>query len=135
MIRNETTIRVRYVETDAMGFAHHANYLAWFELSRIEFMDALNMPYKDMEKEGYLLPVLGAKLKYRKPAFFDDRLTIVCMAKDRPKIRLKMEYEVMRDETLLATGSTEHAFMNPQGQPIRAPQKFLDLFTQLHPDS
>ena len=128
MIRNETSIRVRYVETDAMGFAHHANYLAWFELSRIEFMDALDMPYKDMEKEGYLLPVLGANLKYRKPAFFDDRLTVVCMAKEKPRIRLKMEYEVLRGDELIATGYTEHAFMNPDGQPIRPPAKFIELF-------
>lgn len=131
MIHNETSVRVRYVETDAMGFAHHANYLAWFELSRIEFMDALNMPYKDLEKEGYFLPVLGAQLKYHKPAYFDDRLTVICMAKDKPKIRLKMEYEVRRSDTLIATGSTEHAFMNPDGLPIRPPKKFLDLFTSL----
>ena len=128
MIENETSIRVRYVETDAMGFAHHANYLAWFELARIEFMDALNMPYKDMEKEGYLLPVLAANLRYKKPAYFDDQLTIICRSKEKPRIRLKMEYEVLRGETLLATGSSEHAFMNPEGQPIRPPKKFLDLF-------
>ena len=128
MIRNETSIRVRYIETDAMGFAHHANYLAWFEHSRIEFMDALNMPYKDMEANGYLLPVLGANLKYKKPAHFDDQLTVVCMAREKPRIRLTMEYEVYRDQTLIATGSTEHAFMNPEGQPIRPPQAFLELF-------
>lgn len=135
MIRNETSIRVRYVETDAMGFAHHANYLAWFELSRIEFMDALDMPYKDLENEGYLLPVLGANLKYRKPAYFDDRLTVVCMAKEKPRIRLRMEYEVLRGDTLLATGYTEHAFMNPDGQPIRPPAKFIDLFVRNGADS
>lgn len=130
MIQNKTSIRVRYVETDAMGFAHHANYLAWFELARIEFMDALDMPYKEMEKEGYLLPVLGAHLKYKKPAHFDDQLIVICTAREKPRIRLKMEYEVFRGETLIATGSTEHAFMNPEGMPIRPPQKFVELFEQ-----
>lgn len=133
MIRNETSIRVRYVETDAMGFAHHANYLAWFELARIEFMDALKLPYKDLEAEGYLLPVLGAQVKYKKPAYFDDQLTVVCMAKKKPRIRLTMEYEVYRDGSVIATGSTEHAFMNPEGNPIRPPQKFSDLFNGLEP--
>ena len=128
MIRNETAIRVRYFETDAMGFAHHANYLAWFELARIEFMDALDMPYKDMEKAGYLLPVLGVNVKYRQPAHFDDRLRIVCMAREKPKIRLQMEYEVYREDRLIASGSSEHAFMNPTGAPIRPPQAFLELF-------
>ena len=82
----------------------------------------------DLEKEGYLLPVLAANLRYKKPAYFDDQLTVICRAKEKPRIRLKMEYEVLRGETLLATGSSEHAFMNPEGQPIRPPKKFLELF-------
>ena len=82
MIRTETTIRVRYVETDAMGFVHHANYLSWFELARIEMLDAINLSYKELETAGYYLPVLGAAITYRKPAYFDDRLKVVCYVRD-----------------------------------------------------
>ena len=106
MIRNETTIRVRYVETDAMGFAHHANYLCWFEMARIEMMDSLNLSYKALEGDGFFLPVLGASLTYKKPAYFDDVLKIVSVVHGKPGIRIKFEYDVFREESLLATGTT-----------------------------
>ena len=128
MIRTESTIRVRYVETDAMGFVHHANYLAWFELARIEMLDSVNLSYKTLEEEGFLLPVLGATVSYKKPAFFDDELTIVCKVDQAPRLRIHINYEVLRGETLLSTGSTEHAFINREGQPIRPPKHFIETF-------
>ena len=128
MIRTETTIRVRYVETDAMGFVHHANYLAWFELARIEMLDAINLSYKGLETGGYYLPVLGAALKYLDSAYFDDVLKVVCYVRELPKVRIQIEYEIFRDETLLATGSTEHAFINKEGRPVRPPPNFVEGF-------
>jgi acyl-CoA thioester hydrolase len=128
MIRSETSIRVRYVETDAMGFAHHANYISWFELARIEMLDGLAMPYKQLEQEGYYLPVLDIAATYKKPAFFDDRLTIVCMVKEMPGVRIRIEYEVFRDTSLLATGSSGHAFINKEGAPVRPPRYYLSGF-------
>jgi len=128
MIRTETAIRVRYVETDAMGFVHHANYLSWFELARIEMLDAINLSYKELETAGYYLPVLGVAITYRKPAYFDDRLIVVCYVRDLPRLQIKIEYEIFREETLLATGSTDHAFINKEGRPIRPPKNFVDGF-------
>ena len=128
MIRTETSIRVRYVETDAMGFAHHGNYLSWFELARIEMLDSIDLSYKELETAGYYLPVLGAELKYRKPAYFDDVLTVVCYVREPPRLRIQIEYEIFREETLLATGATNHAFINKEGRPIRPPKNFVEGF-------
>ncbi|MCZ6675356.1 MAG: thioesterase family protein [Verrucomicrobia bacterium] len=128
MIRTETTIRVRYGETDAMGFAHHANYLSWFELARIEMLDELTLSYKELEKDGYFLPVLGASLSYKQPAYFDDRLTVVCYVREKPGLRIHINYEVLRNETLLCTGSTEHAFISKDGQPVRPPKHVIQTF-------
>ncbi|MDA0348491.1 MAG: thioesterase family protein [Verrucomicrobia bacterium] len=128
MIRSETNIRVRYVETDAMGFAHHGNYFSWFELARIEMLDGLAMPYKQLEQDGYFLPVLDVSARYKQPAFFDDCLTIVCMVKEMPNVRIRIEYEVYREGTLLATGTSGHAFINKDGTPVRPPKYYLSGF-------
>jgi acyl-CoA thioester hydrolase len=128
MIRSETSVRVRYVETDAMGFAHHGNYFSWFELARIEMLDGIGMPYKQLEKEGYYLPVLDVSASYKQPAYFDDRLTIICMVKEMPGVRIRIEYEVYREATLLATGSSGHAFINKGGIPVRPPKYYLSGF-------
>lgn len=124
MIRTESKIRVRYGETDAMGFAHHANYVIWFEAARIEMLDRIGLAYRDLEASGYFIPVLEVKVSYRSPAFFDDRLTIACIVKEEPRVRFHIEYEVRRGETLLATGSSAHAFIDKSAKPIRPPQEF-----------
>ena len=128
MIRTETEIRVRYAETDAMGFAHHGTYITWFELARIEMLDQLSLPYKQLEEEGYYLPVLTVSATYKKPAYFDDRLRVVCYVRSQPGLRIQIEYDVYRDELLLAQGSSSHAFINKDGQPIRPPKHYLETF-------
>lgn len=130
MIRTETLIRVRYIETDAMGFVHHANYLAWFEMARIQLMDEIGLSYREIENNGYFLPVLGAELKYKKPAYFDDRLVVICMIREKPVLRMTIEYEVYRGQTLLCTGMTQHAFINKEGQPVRPPKLVIETFKE-----
>ena len=130
MIRSETDIRVRYVETDAMRFVHHANYLAWFEMARIEMLDGLDMPYHKMEEEGYLLPVLKAELNYKQAAYFNDRLKVFCYVREKPRVRIKIDYEVFRHETLLCRGSTEHAFINKRCKPVRPVKSIMDTFAK-----
>jgi acyl-CoA thioester hydrolase len=130
MIRTESSIRVRYAETDAMGFAHHGNYVTWLELARIEMLDAIHLSYKQLEKEGYFLPVLEVCVSYKKPAYFDDVLKVVCYVREKPGLRIKIEYEVFRGETLLATAASSHAFINKEGQPVRPPKTFLNTFQE-----
>ena len=127
MITSQTDIRVRYAETDAMGFVYHGNYLPWFELSRVEMLDSLGYPYKQLESEGYLLPVLDVHIRYRRPARFDDRVTVKVIVKEKPIVKIHCEYEITRGDELLVTGATKHAFINPQGEPVRPPKALMTL--------
>lgn len=121
-------IRVRYAETDKMGIVYHANYLIWFEATRIELLDAAGLPYIGLEKRGFLLPVLDAKISYIKPARFDDRLDITATITRCSGVRMEIAYEVRRGDELLCTGSTGHAWMSAEGTACRPPKEFLDRF-------
>ncbi len=118
--------RVRYAETDQMRFAHHASYIIWFEMARIELLRQNGFSYAQMEKDGHLLPVLEVKAKWFKPAFFDDQLRIITSFDNLNKARLHINYKVFRGETLICEGYTVHAFMNKEGRPIRPPKEFLE---------
>jgi len=122
MLTSRTHINVRYAETDQMGVVYHGNYLAWFEVGRTKlFKEVVGLSYKKIEADGYHLPVLEVAVKYRRPALYDDDLTIVTTMKEKPVMRLKLDYEVYRGDTLLVTGSTTHAFIDKQGRPVRPP--------------
>lgn len=125
MIEHTTHIRVRYADTDQMGFAYYANYLVWFEVGRTEMLRALGLPYAQIEKEKVALPVLEAHCTYRKAARYDNLLRVVSRLKERPRAGLRIDYEIF-DETgqLLAEGYTTHAFINGEGRPVRPPQSF-----------
>lgn len=107
----ETTVRVRYAETDQMGIVHHSNYLVWFELGRSEFCRARGFSYKEMEEEAdALLVVAEAYCRYKSPAFYEDELTIRTRLAEIRSRSIQFVYEVFRasDETLLAEGETLH---------------------------
>ena len=130
MITHEASVRVRYVETDAMGIVHHSNYLVWFELARVEMMDILGLPYRKLEEQDCLLAVLESHVRYIKPSFFDDRLRVIVYVREKPRVRTEIEYEVLRKEELLATGKTSHAFINRQGHPIKPPEVYVNAISK-----
>jgi acyl-CoA thioester hydrolase len=131
MITSKAQINVRYAETDQMGVAYHGNYLAWFEVGRTKLFKEQGLPYKKMEADGYLFPVLEIAVKYRRPALYDDDLTIVTTLKDNPALRFTLYYEVWRGDTLLATGSTMHAFIDREGRPVRPPPYVVARLNEL----
>lgn len=126
MLSAGTNIRVRYAETDKMGIVYHANYFIWFEAVRIQLLDNLGIPYRELEKRGYMLPVLECGAKFLKPAHFDDQLTITISIDDLPIARIEALYEIMRGDELLATGRTIHAFVSPEGKILRPPEDFSE---------
>ena len=121
MIRSTVQVTVRYAETDMMGIVYHANYLPWFEVGRTTLLKELGVPYRKLEEEGFRLPVLEISAKYLRPAVYDDTLEIVTTLRERPLLRIFLEYEVRRGDELLATGSTMHAFVDREGKPVRPP--------------
>jgi len=124
MIQSRTEIAVRYAETDMMGVVYHGSYLPWFEVGRTQLLREQGLPYRELEASGFRLPVLEVAVRYLKPARYDDTLTIMTTLRERPLLRIRLEYEVMRGGDLLATGSTLHAFIDHSGRPVRPPAHF-----------
>jgi len=122
-----TNIRVRYADTDTMGIVYNSVYLVYFEVGRTELMRANNMPYTELEKAGYHLPLIEAKVIFRKAAFYDDFL-IINAKLDTEKItaKLQFDYNILRDGDLIAEGYTIHSFMNSSTRrAVKPPEIFL----------
>ncbi len=135
MLTSRTEVQVRYSETDMMGIAYHGEYLPWFEVGRTTLLKEYGFPYLELEKQGYRLPVLSVNVKYKKPAIYDDILTIETTMTEKPTLRISLHYRVLRGEELLATASTQHAFVNTDGQPIRPPAAFVKKMNKIFSDS
>jgi acyl-CoA thioester hydrolase len=116
MVTGEIQVRVRYAETDQMGVLHHANYLVYFEQARTELLRQQGRTYRDMEAEGFFLVIAKAEVKYRAPARYDDLLTIRTTVTRTSPVRLEHRYEVFRDGTLLAEGTTTLACVDRNGK-------------------
>jgi acyl-CoA thioester hydrolase len=128
---HETRLRVRYVETDQMGVVHHANYLVWMELARVEWCESRGFQYKDMERdEGVFLAVVEANCRYLRPARFDDHISVFSVVEEANTRVAKFAYEIRRtpDQELLATGFTKHVYVNREMQRSRLPEKYRELF-------
>jgi acyl-CoA thioester hydrolase len=115
------TIRVRYGDTDQMGFAYYAHYLRWFEIGRAEMLRSLGTSYRVVEEQGTSLPVVEAHCRYLKPARYDDELTLETGVERLGRASVRFGYRVLRGEggELLATGHTEHCFLGRDGKPGR----------------
>ena len=122
-------IRVRYGDTDQMGFAYYANYLRWFEIGRAEMLRSLGQSYRSVEETGLSLPVLEAACRYHKPARYDDRVRIETCVEEFARASVRFGYRIVRaeDDELLATGHTEHCFMKPDGKPGRPSETLKEL--------
>ncbi len=133
MISESLKFSVRYAETDQMKIAHHSNYIVWFEMARIDFMEKLGIFYSDLEKQGYLMPVVEVNAIYIKPAFFAETLLIKTLIKDKPGGRVRFDYEVYNSyNEKICTGFSIHGFMNQENKAIKPPklfrQKMQDYF-------
>ena len=122
MITSSTDIEVRYAETDMMGIVHHASYLPWLEIARGNLLKERGISYAMLEESGILLPVVEIKMNYRRPATYDDIVTINSIIKERPFAKIRVEYELQKDDRIIANGYSIHAFMNQSGHPIKAPR-------------
>jgi acyl-CoA thioester hydrolase len=131
MIVSRTSVSVRYAETDMMGVVYHANYLAWFEVGRTQLLRECGVVYKDLEAQGFRLPVIEVGAKYLRPALYDDTVTIVTTLAEKPLLRIRLDYEVRRGEERLVTGFTVHGFINLQGEPVRPPAAFRTRMAEL----
>lgn len=134
MITREIELRVRYKETDGMGIVHHSNYVTYYETARTEMLRGFGTTYRDMEREGVMMPVLAVDMKFISPAYYDDLLKIRITIKERPTARITFYHEIFRGDMLLNTGSVTLAFMDSRTRrAIRAPKWFVDLLAPYFP--
>jgi acyl-CoA thioester hydrolase len=138
MIKHATQIRVRYADTDQMKVVYHGKYLEYFEVGRAALIRSLGLPYSELETRGILLPVIEAYAKYRKPARYDDLLSIEAMVSELPSATMRISYQVFRmnEDEPLAEGYTVHSFVNSAtGKPTRPPLFFIQIIEKALIDS
>jgi acyl-CoA thioester hydrolase len=116
MLSGEIQIRVRYAETDRMGLLHHANYLVYFEQGRTELLRSLGLTYKELEDQGHLLVLSKVEVRYRSPARYDDLLTLKTTVVRTTAVRIDHRYDLYRDGTLLAEGTSTLACVDREGR-------------------
>jgi acyl-CoA thioester hydrolase len=126
-LTTQTTLRVRYAETDAMGVVYHANYLIWFEVGRGDHFRALGQDYREWEEVGLFLPVSEAYARYHAPARYGDLITIqTCLDKVRSR-SITLRYQIVHDASgqTLCTGWTKHLCVDGEGQARTLPREML----------
>lgn len=131
MLKSETKIRVRYGETDQMGYAYYGIYAQYYEVGRVETMRLLGFSYKEIEAKGILMPVIDYQITYNKPAYYDDEITVVTSLKERPKgFRIPFEYACYNSKgELLNTGKVTLVSVNKQtNKPCLLPDWFQSSF-------
>ena len=129
---SETSLRVRYAETDRMGVVYYANYLVWFEVARADLLRSLGWTYREMEESGISLPVIEAHCEYKAPARYDDEIVIRTEGWMRSPVRMEFAYRVSRraDGIVSAAGTTMHAAIGRDGRPCRLPDRIRRVFQE-----
>ncbi|MFT9848309.1 acyl-CoA thioesterase [Aneurinibacillus sp. REN35] len=129
----ETTVRVRYQETDQMQVAYHANYLIWFEVGRTEMIRQMGFSYRRFEDLGFMLPVTEANVKYKKSARYDDEIMIRTKVIHCEGVRLQLGYEALRlpEHDLLASGETHHVWTSTDLKPVRLKKQMPELYEMM----
>ena len=133
MIEAAHSFRVRYAETDRMGYVYYGNYAIYFEVGRVEALRKLGFSYKEMEDQGILLPVINYTIKYIKPAYYDDLLTVNTKINSVSGARIHFTYETYNEQNvLLNTAETTLVFMDAKSsRPCPVPNWFLEALEKL----
>ncbi len=136
MYRHETQIRVRYADTDQMGYVYYGNYSAYYEIGRVESFRALGLRYRAMEEGGVIMPVLENWSKFIAPALYDEMLTIHTIIKSPPGVRIKFFYEIYNEsDKLIHMGETTLVFVKKEtGRPCHPPEDMVSALSPFFPN-
>lgn len=131
MFVSQIQVRVRYAETDQMGYVYYGNYAIYFEVGRVETMRKLGHSYKSIEEAGIMLPVFNLNVVYLKPAFYDDVLTVRTTIRQVPTARIRFEYELINQKgEKVCEADTTLVFVDKETmKPCKAPQGLIDKLT------
>ena len=127
--KNETNVRVRYAETDQMGYCYYGNYAQFCEIGRVEALRALGMSYKNMEEKGVMLPVSEYNIKYKSPAKYDDLLTVITYVLKLEGTRIYFKYDIVNEnKNIVAQASTTLVFVSKENmRPTAPPKDFIKI--------
>lgn len=127
MFEHSTKIRVRYAETDQMGYMYYGNYAQFYEVGRVEMLRSLGMTYRSMEESGIMMPVLDLKCKFIKPALYDEEITVKVIVEKMPGIRMHFRYELFNEKKeLINLGETTLVFVDMEkNKPCMPGEEFL----------
>jgi acyl-CoA thioester hydrolase len=133
MFQTKIKLRIRYAETDRMGYVYYGNYAVFFEVARVEALRELGFSYRNLEDGGILLPVTEYNIRFLKPAFYDEEVEIVTSIPSIPGARIRFEYETRRGSELLNKASTELVFINKEsGRPMKCPAEITEAISKRH---
>ena len=121
--------RVRYGETDQMGYLYYGNYAQYYEIGRVEMLRSLGLTYKEMEEEqGVMMPVLSLQMRYVRPAFYDELLTIRTTLRRLPDQFITFHVEIFNEKNkLINGGSVRLCFVDKErNKSISAPDNLID---------
>lgn len=126
----ETVARVQYFDTDKMMVMHHANYIRYFEMGRTEYLRSEGMPYSEMEKNDFQIPILSVEAEYKDPAVYDEEIVIACKITKLSYASMEMEYEIKGKESgkLHVKGKSRHGFTNQALKPIPLKKKLPEIY-------
>jgi len=129
MYQSETSIRVRYAETDQMGYVYYGFYAMYYEVARVESLRQLGLTYKEVEEMGVIMPVLENHSKYMVPARYDELLRIVTTIREKPSVKIKFEYDIYNEaNTHIHHGETLLVFIDKKSnRPCRPPKAMADV--------
>lgn len=135
MYQSETSIRVRYGETDQMGYVYYGFYAMYYEVARVDALRQLGITYKEIEAMGVIMPVLENKSRYLLPGRYDEVLRIVTTLREKPSVRVVFEYEIFNEENkLIHQGETKLAFVDQKtNRPCRPPQRMEKILEPFFP--
>lgn len=129
---NEISFRVRYSETDQMGVVYHGNYAQYFEMGRVEWLRQWGTSYKEMELGGIMLPVISLHVDFKKPALYDDLITVRTILKKTPSVRIEFDFEIRNEAgDILVTATTVLVFMDmKKKRPVKCPKYLLETMSK-----
>jgi len=133
MYTHKTELRVRYGETDQMKYAYYGVYAQYFEVGRVELLRSLGITYKELEELGFALPVVNYNINYKKPAFYDDKLTIETTIKETPSIKIIFNYRTLNEKgEVLNTAETTLVFLDfKTGRPCQCPEILINKLKKI----
>ena len=131
MYSSETTVRVRYAETDQMGYVYYGNYAMYYEVGRVESLRQLGLTYKALEGMGIMMPVLENHSRYKAPARYDELLIVKTTIKEMPGVRITFYYEIFNEEKKLVNeGQTQLVFIDMKSnRPCKAPDAMRQVLS------